>query len=127
LTNGEVTQILGSPAVDCVSREIAVQQEMALALERVLAPFLDENLPGGGIDLTKSRWQKRGRGTGVGDGLLPGRADVPYLPFLVTGLYWLAEATGRAHYHDVANAQVRFMTSGVCEQTVTWALATPSR
>ena len=99
-----------------------MQPELIAALERILDPFVDECLPGGGIDLEKSRWQASGRGAGVGSDMFPGRADVRYLPFAVMGMYWLAEVTGRSRYRAVADAQARFVALGVHERTPTWAL-----
>jgi hypothetical protein len=95
---------------------------MIQALERILAPFIEEALPGGGIDAAKSPWQKPGRGSASGGNMFPGKVDVRYLRFLVEALYRMADLTGKQAYRRVADDQVEFMARSIHERHPTWAM-----
>ena len=88
-------------------------QDHAKLLIRPLQPFIDEIAPGGGIDITKSRWQKPGRGTGK----LP---DLRYLRAAVDTLYRMSKRTGNPEYLALANAQVRFIARTAVENDPAW-------
>jgi hypothetical protein len=60
---------------------------MTGSIERILGLFVDESFPEGGIDASKSLWQKPGKGSASGSDMFPGKVDVRYLRFLVEVLY----------------------------------------
>jgi hypothetical protein len=88
-------------------------QNHSALLKRPLQPFVDEIAPGGGIDITKSLWQKPGRGTGK----LP---DLRYMRAAVETLYRMGKRTGTPEYHLLANAQVSYIVRTVKEDDPAW-------
>jgi len=94
---------------------------MLASVERVLKPFMDEALPEGGIDASRSLWQKPGKGSASGSDMFPGKIDVRYLRFLVENLYRVGEMTGNARYRSVANSHVQYMAKMIREDHPTWA------
>jgi len=88
-------------------------------VREVLEPFVSEALPEGGVDMSRSRWQKPGRGYGS---IFPGGPDVRYLRFLVEALYRINLLTGEERLRNVANAQVRFISRAVSKGSPTWAM-----
>lgn len=94
---------------------------MLVAVERILDRFVEEALPDGGIDASKSLWQKPGRGSASGSDMFPGGVDVRHLRFLVEDLYRVSEMTGNTRYRSVANSHVRYMARIMREDHPTWA------
>lgn len=94
---------------------------MLASVERILRPFIDEALPEGGIDASRSLWQKPGRGSASGSDMFPGKVDVRYLRFLVEDLYRIGEMTGNTRYRSVANSHVRYVAKMIREDHPTWA------
>jgi hypothetical protein len=90
----------------------------------VLQAFLDESLPGGGVDRAKSLWQSPGRGAAAGGDMFPGKIDPRYLRYLIEILYRLGKDKDRAAWIKVADAHVGYLASAVKESHPTWALGT---
>lgn len=90
-------------------------------IERILEPFVDEMLTDGGIDMTKSRWQKPGRGYG---GISPDHPDVRYMRALVDVLYRVNKMSGNSRYLQLANNQTHFMVRFTKEADPTWHMGT---
>lgn len=90
------------------------------ALERILQPFIEETLPNGGIDISKSLWQKPGRG--FSGNIFPGGADIRYLRFLVEALYRISGITDNKIYRRVADAHCHFVAEIIKETHPTWAM-----
>jgi len=86
-------------------------------LERILAPFVEEARPDGGIDMAVSRWQKPGRGYG---GIFPDHPDVRYLHALVDLLYRVDRLVPDRGYGDLADRQVGFMARFTRADHPTW-------
>jgi len=99
-----------------------IDQATINAVERILEPFVNESLPAGGIDASKSLWQKPGRGSASGSDLFPGRVDVRYLRFLVEVLYRMADMTDNPKHRLCANEHVRFMARIAREDHPTWSM-----
>ncbi len=95
---------------------------MTGSIERILGLFVDESFPEGGIDASKSLWQKPGKGSASGSDMFPGKVDVRYLRFLVEVLYREAKITGNRRYHQVADEHVRYMARIIREDHPTWAM-----
>lgn len=95
--------------------------DIVSAIERVVGPFLEESLEGGGIDRMRSRFQAPGRGSAAGSGLFPGGVDTRYLRYLVDVLYRLEELTGTRRYGAIADAQAGFLARSAREEQPTWA------
>lgn len=98
--------------------------QLVAAIERIVAPFLDESLAEGGIDRSRSRFQAPGRGSASGSELFPGGVDTRYLRYLVEVLYRLGDLTGRRRYAEVADAQARFLVRCAREDHPTWSWGT---
>lgn len=96
------------------------EQEQLEGVQRILDVFVAEAAPDGGIDPAKSLWQAAGRGA-AGPGMFPRDVDVRYMRFVVEDLYRVARLTGRQQYHDVADAQVRFVADCMREELPSWA------
>ncbi len=90
-------------------------------VKMVLRPFIEEILPEGGIDMTKSRWQKPGRGFG---GIYPDHPDVRYVAALIKILYQVSEKSGDISYHELADRQVRFIARFASDKDPLWLLGT---
>lgn len=90
-------------------------------IDYILRPFIEEILPQGGIDMSKSRWQKPGRGYG---GRYPDHPDVRYIAALIKLLYQVSDITGNDLYSQLANRQVRFIANFASEKDPMWLLGT---
>lgn len=90
-------------------------------IKRLLAPFIEEILPEGGIDMRKSMWQKPGRGYG---GVFQDHPDVRYVAASVKLLYDVYKLTGEEYYHELANKQVRFIARFATAKEPMWLLGT---
>lgn len=97
------------------------EQPQAAGVQRILAAFIAEGAPDGGVDPSKSPWQALGRGH-AGPTMFPRGMDVRYLRFLVEDLYRVSLLTGERSYRDVADARVRFMAGCMMPDHPTWAL-----
>lgn len=95
--------------------------ELPYTVRQVMEAFIRETLPGGGIDRTKSFWQKTGRGAAVGSDMFPGNVDPRYLRFLVECLYRLSESGGREAFRRLADLQVRYLAGCMRRDHPTWA------
>ena len=95
--------------------------DLLAGVERIVAPFVDESLPQGGIDRGRSLWQSPGRGSASGSSLFPGGVDTRYLRYLVEVLYRLEGLTGKSHYGRIADAQAGFLARTAEERHPTWA------
>ncbi|NUQ63467.1 MAG: hypothetical protein HUU20_13390 [Pirellulales bacterium] len=88
----------------------------------VVQAFLDESLPAGGIDRTKSMWQAPGRGAAAGGDMFPGKIDPRYLRYLIDILYRGGPNEDRAAWAKVADAHVAYLASAVRPSHPSWVL-----
>lgn len=86
------------------------------AMGRVLAPFVDEALPDGGIDVAQSRWQKPGRGSAP----KAARPDLRYMRALAEALYGATALTDNPTYRQFAEARAHYMARFANEGEPTW-------
>ena len=91
------------------------------SVERIVAPFVEESLEGGGIDRARSRFQAPGRGSASGSELFPGGVDTRYLRYLVDVLYRLEDLAGGRGYADIADSQAHFLARCAREDHPTWS------
>ena len=95
--------------------------ELPFTVNQVMEAFIHEALPAGGIDRTKSIWQKTGRGAAAGSDMFPGKVDPRYLRFLVECLYRLSGSDVREAYRRTADRHVRYLAGCMRPDLPTWA------
>jgi hypothetical protein len=98
------------------------QPSLPTGAVEILQAFLDESLPAGGIERTKSLWQAPGRGSAAGSDMFPGKIDPRYLRYLIEILYRIGPEKDRAARVKVASAHVAYLASAVKESHPTWVL-----
>ena len=96
--------------------------ELPFTVARVMEAFVSEALPDGGVDHTRSLWQKQGRGAASESEMFPGKIDPRYLRFLVECLYRLSGTPDRREFQRTADHHVRYLVSSVRRDHPTWAL-----
>lgn len=124
---------LAWPAVySCFAEEV----KPARGIGPLVASFVDETRPEGGVENSRSRWMKTGKGSAVGGKTFDADNDPRYLRFLVEALYRLAdldrsklavkEALQGLPASELliktADAHVRYMAKTIKGSQPTWAL-----
>jgi hypothetical protein len=104
------------------SYRVRFQPALPSGAAGVLQAFLDESLPGGGIDRTRSLWQAPGRGAASGSDMFPGKIDPRYLRYLIEIMYRLANDQDRPAWVKIADAHVGYLVSAVKKTHPTWVL-----
>ena len=97
-------------------------------VDRIIREFVNESTPDGGVDRTKSIWQKPGRGAAIGGNAFPGDIDPRYFRFEAEAFYRLApgRADG-AKLREVADAHVGFMARHTPGSHPSWAIGNCAR
>jgi hypothetical protein len=116
---------IASAALLGTSRTFGFENDVATTpplFESVLNEFVAETLPDGGVDRTKSRWQKPGRGAAVGSNMFPGQIDPRYFRFEAEALYRFAKQTHRDDYRRTANSLTGYMCGAIRPTLQTWAI-----
>jgi hypothetical protein len=101
---------------------LAASRSLPAGVKRLVEQFLGEALAEGGVDKTRSIWQKPGRGSAVGGSMFPGDIDPRYFRFAVEALYRISRLTGDNRCRRIGDAHVQYMARSVSERHPTWAL-----